>query len=116
MTWPANGSDSEKENIPRRTKKKGGRKNKTKLQDSFALMHGFTATNVGKGRITVCGWWPCNVGILSKDLIATASPPERWCFQKREGIAFFENGQINYKKSKQVSIYLLDMKIDVYLR
>ena len=53
MTSPVNEGDSEKENTPR-CKKKGGRKDKAKLQASFALMHGFTATNVtGKGRITV---------------------------------------------------------------
>jgi len=44
---------SESENHAQRIKKKASKKEKTK-SPMFALMHGFTATNVGKSRITVC--------------------------------------------------------------
>jgi len=48
---------SDSENNTHQALKKGGKKNKLKAtsQTDFALMHGFTATNVGKSRITVCG-------------------------------------------------------------
>jgi len=46
---------SDSENNTRQALKKGGKKLGTTSQTDFALMHGFTATNVGKTRITVCG-------------------------------------------------------------
>jgi len=52
MKSPSKESESEKENPAQSIKKKGDKSKSPR----FALMHGFTATNVGKSRITVRGW------------------------------------------------------------
>ncbi len=57
---PVTDVDSETENLYRPAKIKAGKKDgdKSKTPAGLALMHGFTATNIGKKRITVgeLGW------------------------------------------------------------
>jgi hypothetical protein len=103
MRSPPREIEANKEN--RSTKKKGDKKDKSKSQASFALMHGFTATNVGKSRITVRGPYHIMLADLLKNPTVRTSPPECWCFPKRQGIPCSGNGEFNRKETKHVFFF-----------
>ena len=94
-------SDSEKENPARRTKK-GDKKDKTK-SPSFALMHGFTATNVGKSRITVRG--QCHI-VLSDLLRVPQLEPllqNVGVFKKGKASCVLKTGKLTAKNRSKFS-------------
>ena len=73
--------DSDNEDKPSATCKVNKRQSKSRRE--FALMHGFSSTNVGKNRLTVSQETPFDFKLVI-DITAQTRSPRHWCFSERQ--------------------------------
>ena len=87
ITRPPRTTVHEEERSQDKAKQKSKGKKQT-LLGGLALLHGFTATNIGKNRLTVSSggislFLPCS---LTSVCCVVESPRQSWCVQQREGL------------------------------
>jgi hypothetical protein len=90
ITRPPRTTVHEEERSPAnqdKAKQKSKGKKQT-LLGGLALLHGFTATNIGKNRLTVSAgvnlaFFPCS---LTSVCCVVESPRQSWCVQQRESL------------------------------
>lgn len=91
IKWDITNGGSDEGQVVKKPEKKP-----TKAQAGFALMHGFSATNVGKNRLTASILHIYAIGMkhayASCSIVGSfTSPSKYWCFQERKSILHHES-------------------------